>query len=208
MLPEFAGLCGPIFTGVMLKTRFFKKSAYLLKFWSKLHEILGEAYPQTTKILREVRGLPTIRFWRYTLLKIWLFWVKKFFSKNFNFFEIFLKKIEIFMMFYCAHKFLVQKNWYLFSQILPKFQKNLKKLIFWETVKTVLANQFSPTCARTQGLYCCFSGKSFIWLTQKLILKKKFFPTFSAQNDFFGWKSSLNWNWNLTSQFITQFYCF
>ena len=70
MLPEFAGLCGLIFTGVMLKTRFFKKSAYLLKFWSKLHEILGEAYPQTTKILREVRGLPTIRFWRYTLLKI------------------------------------------------------------------------------------------------------------------------------------------
>ena len=70
MLPEFAGLCGPIFMGVMPKTRFFKKSAYLLKFWSKLHEILGEAYPQTTKILREVRGLPTIRFWRYTLLKI------------------------------------------------------------------------------------------------------------------------------------------
>ena len=135
MLPEFAGLCGPIFTGVMLKTRFFKKSAYLLKFWSKLHEILGEAYPQTTKILREVRGLPTIRFWRYTLLKIWLFWVKKFFSKNFNFFEIFLKKIEIFMMSYCAHKFLVQKNWYLFSQILPKFQKNLKKIHFLRNSK-------------------------------------------------------------------------
>ena len=192
----------------MLKTRFFKKSAYLLKFWSKLHEILGEAYPQATKNLREVRGLPTKRFWRYTLLKIWLFWVKNFFSKNFNFFEIFLKKIEIFMMSYCAHKFLVQKNWYLFSQILPKFQKNLKKSIFWETVKTVLDNLFSPTCARTQHFYHCFSGKSFIWLTQKLILKKKFFPTFFAQNDFFGWKSSLNWNWNLTSRFITQFYCF
>ena len=178
MLPEFAGLCGPIFMGVMPKTRFFKKSAYLLKFWSKLHEILGEAYPQTTKILREVRGLPTIRFWRYTLLKIWLFWVKNFFSKNFNFFEIFLKKMKFSWCFTAPISFCCKKIDIFSHKFYQNFKKKLKKLIFWKTIKTVLANGFSPACAKTQRLYHCFLGKSFIWLTQKLILKKKIFLLF------------------------------
>ena len=130
MLPEFAGLCGPIFMGVMPKTRFFKKSAYLLKFWSKLHEILGEAYPQATKNLREVRGLPTKRFWRYTLLKIWLFWVKNFFSKNFNFFEIFLKKMKFSWCFTAPISFCCKKIDIFSHKFYQNFKKNSKNWFF------------------------------------------------------------------------------
>ena len=33
--------------------------------------------------------MPSKRFWRYTLIKIWLFWVKKFFQKILIFFKFF-----------------------------------------------------------------------------------------------------------------------
>ena len=136
--------------------------------------------------------MPTKSVCRYTPLKIWLFWVKKIFSKNFNFFEIFFEKIENFMMFYGAHKFLVKKIWDFFSQISSKFQKNLKKLIFWQSIKTVLVNRFSPTYARTQRLYHGFSRKSFIKLTQQI-------------NIVFGWKSSLNGKTSYHSWFYLVF---